>query len=52
MFTDILFNRRQYVWRRKGEALKGPSLASTIKHGEGNIQVWGCISIKGGRGYC
>ena len=40
-------NRRQYVRQRKGEALKEPCLASTIKHGGGIIQVWGCISIKG-----
>ena len=40
-------NRRQYIRRRKGEAFKEPCLASTIKHGGGNIQVWGCISIKG-----
>ena len=40
-------NRRHYVRRRKGGALKEPCLASTIKHGGGNIQVWGCISIKG-----
>ena len=53
MFTDEskfqIFGtiRRQYVRRRKGEALKEPCLASTIKHGGGNIQVWVCISIKG-----
>ena len=40
-------NRRQYVRRRKGEGLKEPCLASTIKNGGGNIKVWGCISIKG-----
>ena len=40
-------NRSQYFRRRKGKALKEPCLASTIKHGGGNIQVWGCISIKG-----
>ena len=46
MFTDKskfqIFgtSRGQYVRRRKGEALKEPYLASTIKHGGGNIQVW------------
>ena len=40
-------NRRQYVRQRKGEALKELYLASTIKHGGGNIQIWGCVSIKG-----
>ena len=33
--------------RRKREALMEPCLTSTVKHGGGNIQVWGCISIKG-----
>ena len=53
LFTDeskfqiLGTNRHQYVRQRKGEALKEPCLASTIRHGLGNIQVWGCISIKG-----
>ena len=53
LFTDeskiqiLGTNRHQYIRRRKGEAMKEPCLASTIKHGGGNIQVWECISIKG-----
>ena len=40
-------NRYQYVRRRKREALMEPCLISTVKHGGGNIQAWGYISIKG-----
>lgn len=41
-----LFNkkRRQRVWRRSGEALQDKHLQPTVKHGGGNIMVWGCFS--------
>ena len=40
-------NRRLYVRRRHGERLLNQCLKSTIKHGGGNIQVWGCFSFSG-----
>ena len=39
--------RRLYVRRRHGERLLNQCLKSTIKHGGGNIQVWGCFSFSG-----
>ena len=40
-------NRRVYVRRRCGERLSSQCLKSTVKHGGGNIQVWGCFSFNG-----
>jgi len=36
-----------YVWRRRGEALKADCLRGTVKHGGGNILIWGCMSAAG-----
>jgi transposase len=40
-------NRRVYVRRRKGERLIDDCISSTVKHGGGNIMVWGSISGTG-----
>ncbi len=40
-------NRRVYVRRRRGERLSNQCLKSTVKHGGGNINVWGCFSFNG-----
>ena len=37
----------QYVWRRKGEAYKPKNTVPTVKHGGGNIILWGCFSSRG-----
>ena len=37
----------EYVWRRKGEAYKPKNTMPTIKHGGGNIMLWGCFSSSG-----
>lgn len=38
---------RQYCWRKSGEHLLDQHVQSTIKHGGGNIMVWGCMSWEG-----
>ena len=40
-------NRRVYVRRRKGERLINDCISSTVKHGGGNIMVWGSMSGTG-----
>ena len=40
-------NRRIYVRRRPGERLSSQCIKPTVKHGGGNIQVWGCFSCGG-----
>ena len=40
-------NRRIYVRRRPGERLLNQCIKPTVKHGGGNIQVWGCFSFNG-----
>ena len=40
-------NRRVYVRRRPAERLSNQCLKSTVKHGGGDIQVWGPFSVIG-----
>ena len=39
--------RRQYVRRRVGEQMKDVCLKLIVKHGEGSIMVWGCLTANG-----
>lgn len=38
---------RGRVWRSKAETLRTECLRPTVKHGGGNVMVWGCMSSKG-----
>lgn len=40
-------SRRVYVRRRCDEKLLNQCIKSTVKHGGGSIQVWGCFSFNG-----
>ncbi len=35
------------VWRRKGEEYKEKCMVPTVKHGGGNVLMWGCMSAAG-----
>ena len=35
------------MWRKKNEAFKPQNLIPTIKHGSGNVKVWGSIAASG-----
>ena len=37
----------KHVWRRPGEEYKDKSVMPTVKHGGGNVMVWGCMSAAG-----
>ncbi len=37
----------EYVWRKKGEAYNPKNTVPTVKHGGGNIMLWGCFSSNG-----
>ena len=38
---------RQYAWFKPGQALDPCFIQKTIKHGAGNIMVWGCVMGQG-----
>lgn len=38
---------RGKVWRSEGEAMRTECLRPTVKHGGGNVMVWGCMASKG-----
>ena len=37
----------QYCWMKPGQALDPRFTKKTIKHGGGNVMVWGCITGEG-----
>ena len=37
----------RHVWRRPGEEYKDKCVMATVKHGDGNVMVWGCPSVAG-----
>ena len=43
----ILRPPRQHILRKKGSPLSKRMMQPTVKHGGGNIMVWGCMSISG-----
>ncbi|KAJ4438153.1 hypothetical protein ANN_14092, partial [Periplaneta americana] len=50
LFSDVSkFNvfgsdGRQMVWRKPKEEMKTKNLRATVKHGRGNVMIWGCVS--------
>ena len=39
--------RRQYCWVKPGAPLTSRQVQSTVKHGGGNIMMWGCFTAHG-----
>ena len=37
----------KHVWQRPGEEYKDKCVMPTVKHGGGNVMVWGCMSAAG-----
>ena len=37
----------EHVWTKKWEAYKPNNTVPTVKHGGGNIMLWGCLSSSG-----
>ncbi len=44
----FVINTTRLVWRRRRNAAYDPkNTIPTVKHGGGNIMLWGCFSVKG-----
>ena len=37
----------KFVWRKTGERMKPANMRPTVKHGGGNVLVWGCMAASG-----
>lgn len=46
-FNVFSSDGRGKVWRKPNEQLKTQNLCATVKHGGGNVLVWGCMSASG-----
>lgn len=40
-------NCREKVWRKPNTALDPKNMTATVKHGGGNVMVWGCMAASG-----
>ncbi len=40
-------NSTRRVWRRRNAAYDPKNTIPTVKHGGGNLMLWGCFSVKG-----
>lgn len=38
---------RQWNWKREGEKMNVKDFIQTVKHGGGNVKVWGCMTVHG-----
>lgn len=53
IFTDeskfVIFGgqRKNKIWRSKNEEMLPKNLRPTVKHGGGNVMVWGCMATSG-----
>lgn len=38
---------RKWLWKKEGESLQTKDFIQTVKHGGGNIKLWGCLTAYG-----
>lgn len=46
-FNIMTTDGKRFVWRKPNTELEAKNLRATLKHGGGNVMVWGCMAYTG-----
>ncbi|CAK9809123.1 Transposable element Tcb2 transposase [Anthophora quadrimaculata] len=47
MYSFSFLNIKKFVWRKPNTELQQRNIHTTVKHGGGNVMLWGCMGYNG-----